>query len=221
MPPNRHITGIHSMTGGRDNAMPGRGRLDFRRAFEAKIKGHLLCRCPFILEGTVKIDIFSLSLVRRNTTQRPFWAAPLLRRTSVFAAGENLGAGAALPTPSIEIPRVEPPFWAAEPKIKGHLQSRCPFILDGPVKIDILKSRKGIGAPHNRPSGRRRFCGVQAFSPKAKTLAEAEFISAEHLNHRRVERANGPRNPKQKDILSDVLSFWYGWRDSNPRPFGS
>ena len=96
---------------------------------------------------------------------------------------------------------------AAEPKIKGHLQSRCPFILDGPVKIDILKSRKGIEAPHNRPSGRRRFCGVQAFSPKAKTLAEAEFISAEHLNHRRVERANGPRNQKRKTRHMSCLSF--------------
>ena len=98
---------------------------------------------------------------------------------------------------------------AAEPKIKRHLQSRCPFILDGPVKIDILKSRKGIEAPHNQPSGRRRFCGVQAFSPKAKTLAEAEFISAEHLNHRRVERANGPRNPKRKTRhMSYVVSFF-------------
>ena len=152
--------------------------------------------------------------------QPAFWPAARVRRTSVLpqAKPRRRGGSAAL---SIEIPKGGAALRAAESKIKGHLQSRCPFILDGPVKIDILKSRKGIGAPHNRPSGRRRFCGVQAFSPKAKTLAEAEFISAEHLNHRRVERANGPRNPKQKDILSDVLSFWYGWRDSNPRPFGS
>ena len=62
----------------------------------------------------------------------------------------------------------------------------------------------------NRPSGRRRFCGVQAFSPKAETLAQAEFTaqplvalppygcgvplagaSAEHL------KSTG-RNPKRK-----------------------
>ena len=73
--------------------------------------------------------------------------------------------------------------------------------------------------PGARKRGRRRFCGVQAFWPQAKTLADcarrrvsernrrsaaalgaemAEFISAEHLDHRRVERANGLRNPKRK-----------------------
>ena len=35
--------------------------------------------------------------------------------------------------------------------------------LEGAVKIDILKSRKGIGEPPNRPSGRRRLCAVRAF----------------------------------------------------------
>ena len=35
--------------------------------------------------------------------------------------------------------------------------------------------------PPNRPSGRRRFCAVQAFSPQAKTLAQGEFISPEHV----------------------------------------
>ena len=37
--------------------------------------------------------------------------------------------------------------------------------------------------------------------PKAKTLAQAEFISAEHL------KSTG-WNPKKKDIRSDVLLFW-------------
>ena len=69
-----------------------------------------------------------------------------------------------------------------------------------PVKIDISKFQNSMCTvvPLNLPSGRRRFCGVQVFSPKAKTLAEAEFISAEHSNHRRVERANGLLNPKRK-----------------------
>jgi len=31
-----------------------------------------------------------------------------------------------------------------------------------------------------------------------KTLAEAEFTSAEHFNHRRVERRYAARNPKRK-----------------------
>ena len=34
---------------------------------------------------------------------------------------------------------------------------------------------------------------------------------------RRVQAASGSRNPKQKDILSDVLLFWRRERDSNPR----
>ena len=46
-------------------------------------------------------------------------------------------------------------LWAVEPKRKGHPEG-CPFLLEGTVKIDILKSRKGIGEPPNRPSGRRR-----------------------------------------------------------------
>ena len=33
---------------------------------------------------------------------------------------------------------------------------------EGTVKIDILKSRKGIGDTHHRPSGRRRICAARA-----------------------------------------------------------
>ena len=39
---------------------------------------------------------------------------------AVFAAGENLGAGAYLPTPSIEIPKGGDRLWRSEPKTKGH-----------------------------------------------------------------------------------------------------
>ena len=41
-----------------------------------------------------KTDFLSVLTVRKNTVQRPFRAAALLRRTSIFACGENLGAGA-------------------------------------------------------------------------------------------------------------------------------
>ena len=53
-------------------------------------------------------------------------------------------------------------LWAAEPKTEGHPKG-CPSVLEGAVKILILKSRKGIEGPLNRPSGRRRFCAVRAF----------------------------------------------------------
>ena len=55
------------------------------------------------VEGTVEIDILDGRNRCRRTAKRPFWAAARVRRTSVFTTGENLGAGAALPTPSIEI----------------------------------------------------------------------------------------------------------------------
>ena len=82
----------------------------------------------------------------------------------------------------------------------------------------------------NGPSGPQRFCAVQAFSPAAKTLAQAEFTaqpsaallpygcgaplagaSAQHLDHRRVEPPTGRRNPKRRtSAFSRCPSFWTG-----------
>ena len=53
-----------------------------------------------------------------------------------------------------------------------------------------------------------------------KILAEAEFTSAEHSNHPRVERRRAARNPKRKTRRKSCLSFWWTRRDSNPRPLG-
>ena len=44
----------------------------------------------------------------------------------------------------------------------------------------------------------------------SKTSAQAEFTSAEHLDHRRVERANGLRNSKKKHLQSRCFFFWKG-----------
>ncbi len=56
-------------------------------------KRQLLSQLPFILEGEVKIDIFSFEPVTINATQPAFWPAALLRRASVlperFAAGKT------------------------------------------------------------------------------------------------------------------------------------
>ena len=52
--------------------------------------------------------------------------------------------------------------------------------MEGTVKIDILKSRKGIGEPPNGPSGPRRECAAQAFSPQVKTLAQGRLCRPEH-----------------------------------------
>ena len=93
-------------------------------AAEPKTKGHP-SGCPFVLEARGEIDILDGRDYCRRTAKRPFWAAARVRRTSVFAAGENLGAGAALPTPSIQIPKGGSRLWRLEPKKKdmtfGHV----------------------------------------------------------------------------------------------------
>ena len=62
---------------------------------------------------------------------------------------------------------------------------------------DTKKIHHGMGP---RTAG-RRVCAVQAFLPQAKILAEAEFTSAEHFNHRRVEAASGRRNPQKRTSI--------------------
>ena len=82
--------------------------------------------------------------------------------------------------------------------------SQLPFVLEGAVKIDILKSRKGIGEPPNGPSGPRRECAVQAFLPQAKTLAEGRLRRPEHSNTEgwRPPPAAGTQNKRQ--LLSQL-----------------
>ena len=74
-----------------------------------------------------------------------------------------------------------------------------------------LKSILSTG-PQRRPTG---LLAGGAFAPyerfaAGKTSAQGEFTSPKHFYHRRVEPPFGRRNPKRKDILSDVLSFWCG-----------
>ena len=58
----------------------------------------------FFVEGTVKMDILDEQNRCRKTTQRPFWPAARVRRTSVLpqAKPRRRGGSAA---PSIEIPK--------------------------------------------------------------------------------------------------------------------
>ena len=79
------------------------------------------------VEGPVEIDILDGRNRCRRTAKRPFWAAARVRRTSVLAVGQNLGAGVAPPPRALKSRRVEPPCGGGTHK-KGHLQSRCPFL---------------------------------------------------------------------------------------------
>ena len=80
------------------------------------------------VEGAVKIDIFEIQKTPGEPLNRPSG-----RRRECAAnseppkAAENC-AGAALPTPSIQIPKGEAALWAAESKTKGHPYG-CPFVL--------------------------------------------------------------------------------------------
>lgn len=77
--------------------------------------------------------------------------------------------------------------------------------------------RKRYSISLKRPSGPRRFCAVQVFWPKAKTLAQGEFTSPEHFNHRRVERPTGAK-PKRKCDLSKQVAFSFGTPEGTRTP---
>ena len=78
------------------------------------------------VEGTVEIDILDGRNRCRRTAKRPFWAAARVRRTSVLAVGQNLGAGVAPPPRALKSRRVEPPCGGGTHK-KGHLLLMVPI----------------------------------------------------------------------------------------------
>ena len=84
-----------------------------------------------------------------------------------------------------------------------------------------------IGIPDLRPRFERislaGLLAVGALAPckcfaAGRPSPETESASAGHLDCRRAEAAKGRRNPKRKDILTDVLSFWRPREDLNLRP---
>ena len=68
------------------------------------------------------------------------------------------------------------------------------------------------GAPRGGAARLRRTSVLAA----GKTSAQAEFTSAEHLNHRRAEAAFGCRSPKRKDFR--IGSPFSLARGNNPNP---
>ena len=80
-----------------------------------------------VMEGAVKINILDGQNRCRRTAKRPFWAAAQVRRTSVFTAGENIGAGAALPPRALKSRRAERAFSPRSPQKRTRLTS-CPFL---------------------------------------------------------------------------------------------
>ena len=105
-------------------------------------------------------------------------------------------------------------LWAAEPKTKGH-PFGCPFVLAKHYNLDISNFRFAILKYCSTALlGRAAFAAYERFAV-GKTSAEGWLCHPEHFNHRRAETAFGGRSPKRKDILSDVLSFWWTIQDLN------
>ena len=72
----------------------------------------------FFMRGYDNLDIFKFLSRGQAYTHPAFWPAARVRRTSVFAAGENLGAGAALPPRALKSQRVEAASGGQNPKRK-------------------------------------------------------------------------------------------------------
>ena len=68
--------------------------------------------------------------------------------------------------------------------------------------------------------GRAAFAAYERFAG-GKTSAEGWLCHPEHLNHRRAERAQGPRSPKRKTRYKRVFLFGGGGESRTPvrKPF--
>ena len=118
------------------------------------------------LRSHYNLNIFKFSASGQNCTHPAFWPAARVRRTSVFTAGENLGAGAALPTPSMEIPKGGDRLRRSEPKTKGH-PFGCPFVLVEAGRVELPSENPSMGTS----PGADGYCGSLAL-PVPVTLGK-------------------------------------------------
>ena len=134
----------------------------------------------------------------------PHGGAASLRRTSVLAAGQNLGAGGI---------HFRQAFERSQDSIKITTPSGVVIFMPCPQNIDAAARSS------NSPSGPRRECGVN--SERSEELRGGGFADPAHLNLRRVEAAYGRLNPKRKTRCKACLSFWSCYPDLNwgPHPY--
>ena len=117
----------------------------------------------------------------------------------------------------------------------------CPFVWDKHYNLDISNFRFAILT--SRPTallGRTAFTAFERFAAgkssadcarrrvsernrreEAALGAEMGGFAALSIKISKGVAAFGRRNPKRKDILSDVLSFWCARRESNPHALAS
>ena len=131
-----------------------------------------------------------------------------MRRASVLAEGQNLGAGGihfrrACEVLTVSI-KITTPFGVVIFMARGDnpnpLRSFAIFLEKHPNGL----LAGGAFAPY------KRFA-------TGKTLAQGEFTSPEYFNHRRVERPTGAK-PKRKCDLSKQVAFSFGTPEGTRTP---
>ncbi len=95
--------------------------------------------------------------------------------------------------------RVEPPEWAAEPTRKGHLLCRCPFLVEGTVKIDISFTAKM--PPAGRPTNCEPSAAGRSWKGGAREWADDVFFAC---------------GIKRRRSKADFAPTWCARRDLNP-----
>ena len=144
----------------------------------------------------------------QHFAEADFWPAALLRRASVLAEGQNLGAGGihfrrACEVLTVSI-KITTPFGVVIFMARGDnpnpLRSFAIFLEKHPNGL----LAGGAFAPY------KRFA-------TGKTLAQGEFTSPEYFNHRRVERPTGAK-PKRKCDLSKQVAFSFGTPEGTRTP---
>ena len=103
----------------------------------------------------------------------------------------------------------------------GLMPSQLPFVLAKHYNLDISNFRFAI--LRSCPTallGRAAFAAYERFAG-GKTSAEGWLCHPEHLNHRRAERALGPRSPKRKTRYKRAFLFGGGGESRTPvrKPF--
>ena len=118
------------------------------------------------VEGPVEIDILDGRNRCRRTAKRPFWAAARVRRTSVLAVGQNLGAGVAPPPRALKSRRVEPPCGRRNPQ-KRTSAKQMSFFVSFVAEKDT--ARKALRLKGFRVLRNLYFCFSALFSSHFRT----------------------------------------------------
>ena len=145
-------------------------------------KKHLLCRCFFFVKS-LQSRYFKFSIGFLHLAQRPFWAAPLLRRSSVLPKAKPRRRANSLRPSNLKNPRY--------PK-KKHLLCRC-FFFGIPRQFGYFKLSHKQAELH--PTGLlagAAFAAYKCFRRRRKPWRRDGFA----IPSIQIPEGGGGRNPK-------------------------